>query len=158
MDYKEILSKRRSVRSFGDRPVPRSLIDEMIAEARTAPSSKNCRSSDFLVVDDPDLLLRISQMREYGSSFLKGAPAAIVVMGDSSVTDLWVDNAAISATYLMLSAVDKGLGSCWVHVNGRLRFKHEPDKGNAEEYLRGLLGVEEGKRILCVIALGYAAE
>lgn len=158
MEYKELLAKRHSVRRFGDRRVPRSLIDEMIAEARTAPSSKNCRSSDFLVVDDPDILLGISLMREYGSSFVKDAPAAIVVLGDGSVTDLWVDNAAISATFLMLSAVDKGLGSCWVHVNGRLRSKHEPDKGTAEEYLRGLLGVGEGKRILCVIAVGYEAE
>lgn len=155
MEYKELLAKRHSVRKFADKPVPRELIDEMIAEADTAPSSKNCKSSRFIVVEDRMMIEKISQMREFGSAFVKGAPAAIVVLGDSSVTDLWVDNASISATYLMLSAVDKGLGSCWVHVNGRLRYKHEPEKGYAEDYLRNLLGIDDARRILCVIALGY---
>ena len=157
MEFKDVLAARHSVRRFDGRPVDRAVIDEIVSEAGLAPSSKNSRSSGFVVVDDPELLDALSQMREYGSAFLKGAPAAIVVTGDSSKTDLWVDNAAISATYIMLSATARGLGSCWVHVNGRTRNRHDADNGYAEDYVRGLLGLEDPVRVLCVVALGYGA-
>ena len=108
-----------------------------------------------MVIEDKSTLEAISEMRESGSSFIAGAAAAIVVLGDEEKTDLWVDNASISTTYLMLSAVDKGLGSCWVHVNGRPRSKTDASKGMAEDYVRELLGVKDNMRILCVLALGY---
>lgn len=155
MHYQDLISARHSVRKFTEQKPERTLLEQLIEEAQTAPSSKNCRSSRFLIVEDAPTLKTISQMRERGSAFVAGAPAAIVVMGDSSVTDLWVDNAAISATFLMLSAVDHGLGSCWVHVNGRVRSKSDPSLGYAEDYLRDLLGISPETRILCVIALGY---
>lgn len=158
MEYKELISKRHSVRKFTDDSVDRELIDAMIEEANTAPSSKNSRSTGFMIIEDRSTLEAISQMREFGSAFISGAAAAIVVLGNADKTDLWVDNASISATYLMLSAVDKGLGSCWVHVNGRLRCKTDPSKGSAEDYLRELLGIKDNMRVLCVLALGYEAE
>ena len=111
-----------------------------------------------MVIDDKSTLEAISEMRSSGSSFVAGAPAAIVVLGDADKTDLWVDNASISTTYLMLSAVDRGLGSCWVHVNGRPRSKTDASLGTAEDYLRELLGIKDNMRVLCVLALGYEAE
>ena len=158
MLYQDIIAARHSVRKFSSLKPERALLEQLISEAQTAPSSKNCRSSRFLIVEDAQTLEAISQMREHGSTFVAGAPAAIVVMGDSTVSDLWVDNAAISTTFLMLSAVDHGLGSCWVHVNGRLRSNPSPEKGTAEDYLRELLGITPELRILCVLAVGYEAE
>lgn len=158
MDWKDLISQRHSVRSFSDREVDRAVIDQMIEEAQTAPSSKNCKSSGFMIIEDKSTLEAISQMRESGAAFVKDAPAAVVVLGDSEKSDLWVDNASISATYLMLSAVDKGLGSCWVHVNGRPRSKTDASLGTAESYLRNLLGIKDNMKVLCVIALGYEAE
>lgn len=155
MEYKSVIAARHSVRKFTDKAVDRVVIDEMISEAMSAPSSKNTRSTGFMIIDDKSTLQAISEMRESGSSFIAGAAAAIVVLGDEEKTDLWVDNAAISTTFLMLSAVDKGLGSCWVHVNGRPRSKHDASKGMAEDYLRELLGIKDNMRILCVLALGY---
>lgn len=158
MEYKELIAARHSVRKYTDRAVDRAIIDEMISEALTAPSSKNCRSSEFLVVEDKATLEAISEMRDFGSAFVKGAAAAIVVLGNTEKTDLWVDNAAISATFLQLSAVDKGLGSCWVHVNGRPRSRKDASLGSAEDYLRTVIDIPAARRILCVIALGYEAE
>lgn len=155
MDYKEVIAARHSVRKFSDRPVDRAVIDEIINEAGTAPSSRGSRSTGYMVIEDKDVLLAISRMRDHGSSFVEGAAAAIVVLGDSDKTDLWLDNAAICTTYLMLSAVDKGLGSCWVHVNGRMRNKSDASQGLAEDYLRELLGIKDNMKILCVLALGY---
>lgn len=158
MEFKELIAARHSVRKFTDKVVDRALIDEIIEDAMTAPSSKNSRSTGYMVIDDKSTLEAISEMRSSGSSFVAGAPAAIVVLGDADKTDLWVDNASISTTYLMLSAVDRGLGSCWVHVNGRPRSKTDASLGTAEDYLRELLGIKDNMRVLCVLALGYEAE
>ena len=158
MDFFEVIAERHSVRKFTGEPVEQELIDRMVSAAETAPSSKNCRSSAFMIVRDRDTIAAISEMRDRGSAFVKDAPAVIVVLGDETRTDLWVDNCAISATFIQLAATDSGLGSCWVHVNGRPRVSSDPDSGSAEDYLRELLGVKDGLRILCVISLGYPAE
>ena len=81
----------------------------------------------------------------------------MVVLGDTTKTDLWIENAAISATYIQLCATNLGLGSCWVHVNGRLRDHKDPSKGLAEDYVRDLLGLKEAFKPLCIVALGYEA-
>ena len=158
MTLSEILFRRRSVRKFTDRKVDRQTINKILEATLTAPSSKNTRSSRFMVVEDPTMLERISQMRDSGSAFVKNAPMAVIVLGDTALTDLWVDNCAISATILQLAAEEQGLGSCWVHVNGRPRKKDAPDMGTAAEYLRKLLPIPASWSPLCVVALGYAAD
>lgn len=157
MDFLEVIQKRHSVRRFTDEPVDRGLIDAIVDIARTAPSSKNCKSSAFMVVEDKDTLSAMSEMRDRGSAFMKDAAAAIVVMGDHSKTDIWVENASISATFIQLAATAMDLGSCWVHVRDRQRSKGDPSKGTAEDYLRGLLGIREQYSVLCVVALGHEA-
>lgn len=157
MDFWEVIQKRHSVRRFTDEPVDRDLIDAIVDIARTAPSSKNCHSSAFMVVEDKDTLSAMAEMRDRGSAFMKGAAAAIVVMGDRSKTDIWVENASISATFIQLAATAMDLGSCWVHVRDRQRSKEDPSKGTAEDYLRGLLGIREQYSVLCIIALGHEA-
>lgn len=156
MEFKELIAKRRSVRKFTDREVPREVVDRILAEALSAPSARNTRTTRFLVVDDPALVARMAEMRDYGSAFLKGAPLAVLVLGDTSASDLWRENAAISATVLQLACVDEGLASCWVHVNGRPRRKDAPDGERAADYLRTFLPVPDGCEPLCAIALGYS--
>lgn len=157
MEFSEVIQKRHSVRKYSDQPADREIIDTIIAIAETAPSSKNTHSSAFMVVEDKDTLAAIAEMRDRGSAFVKDAAAAIVVMGDTSKTDIWVENASISATFIQLAATALDLGSCWVHVRERQRSKNDPSRGTAEEYLRGLLGIKEEYKVLCVIALGYEA-
>lgn len=108
-----------------------------------------------MVIEDPDTLKALSEMRDRGSAFMAGASAAIVVMGDTSKTDLWVENASISATFIQLAATALDLGSCWVHVNGRPRSKGDASLGTAEDYVKDLLGIKDEYRVLCVVALGY---
>lgn len=158
MEFFEVIAKRHSVRKFEDRPVEREVIDAVLNAAQTAPSSKNCRSTAFMVIEDRDTIAAISEMRDFGSAFVRNAPAVVVVMGDETKTDLWVDNCAISATFVQLAATAMDLGSCWVHVNGRPRSREDASLGDAESYLKKLLGIRDGMRILCVIALGYPLE
>ena len=98
----------------------------------------------------------MASMRDYGSAFMKGAPLAIVVLGDTACSDLWRINAAISATVLHLACVDEGLASCWVHIDGRPRLKAEPQGESAADYLRTFLPIPEGCEPLCALAIGYS--
>ena len=141
MELKNILDKRRSTRKFSDRKVEKQKLETIVNMTLQAPSSRNSRSTRLWVVEQPELLQHIADMRDYGSAFVKNAAAAILVMGDKTATDLWIDNCAISATILQLSIVDEGLASCWVHVN---------------EFLREKLNIPENYGILCAIALGYS--
>ena len=111
-----------------------------------------------MIVEDRDTLDALSQMRDYGSALLTGAQAAIVVMGDEIKTDLWVDNCAISATFIQLAVTAMDLVSCWVHINGRPCVRLEPEGAKAEDYVRNLLGIKEGMRPYCAIAIGYPEE
>lgn len=156
MEFKELIAQRRSIRKFSDRPVPREVVDRLLAEALTAPSARNTRTTCFLVVDDPALVARMADMRDYGSAFLKGAPLAILVLGETSESDLWRENAAISATVLQLACVDEGLGSCWVHVHGRPRRKEAPEGEKAADYLRSFLPIPDSCEPLCAVAIGYS--
>ena len=158
MDFLEVIEKRHSVRKYAEKPVEREILDAIVKVAQTAPSSRNSKSSAFMIVEDRDTLDAMSQMRDYGSALIKGAPAAIVVLGDESKTDLWVDNCAISATFIQLAVTAMDLVSCWVHINGRPCLKDVPEGEKAEDYVRNLLGIKEGLRPYCAIAIGYPEE
>lgn len=158
MDFLQVIEKRKSIRRYSDRPVERELLDAIVKVAQTAPSSRNSKSTAFMIIEDKDVIEALALMRDYGASPLKYAQAAIVVMGDTTKTDLWVDNCAISATFIQLAVTAMDLVSCWVHCNGRPRLKAEPDGAKAEDYVTELLGIKDGLRPYCVIAIGYPVE
>lgn len=158
MDFLEVVEKRRSIRKYADKPVDREILDAIIRIAQTAPSSRNSRSSAFMVIEDRDVLDALSQMRDYGASPLKSAQAAILVLGDPSKTDLWVDNCAISATFIQLAVTAMDLASCWIHINDRPCLKDEPDGARADDYVTELLGIRNGLHPYCVVAIGYPEE
>ena len=158
MDFLEVIEKRHTVRRYADRPVEKELLDAIVKVAQTAPSSRNSKSSAFMIIEDRDTLDALSQMRDYGASPLNSAQAAIIVMGDESKTDLWVDNCAISATFIQLAVTAMDLASCWIHINGRLCLKDEPDGRKSDDYVRELLGIREGLRPYCAVAIGYPEE
>ena len=158
MDFLEVIEKRHSVRKYSDRLVEKELLDAIVKVAQTAPSSRNSKSSAFMIIEDRDTLDALSQMRDYGASPLRSAQAAILVMGDESKTDLWVDNCAISATFIQLAVTAMDLASCWIHINGRLCLKDEPDGRKSDDYVRELLGIREGLRPYCAVAIGYPEE
>lgn len=156
MELKQILSQRRSTRKFTDREVAPETIRRLLDATLSAPSSRNSRSTRIIVVENRDTIAAMAQMRDYGSAFLKNAPLAFVIAGDTSATDLWRENGAISATILQLACVDEGLASCWVQVDGRPRIQNEPEAAMASDYLRTLLPMPQSWEPLCVIAAGYS--
>ena len=156
MEFKQVVSRRRSTRKFLPTPVEREKLQRIVDAALVAPTSRNTRSTRFFIVEDRATLERMSQMRDYGSAFMKDATAAIVVTSDRTLTDLWVDNCAIAATTIQLAIVDEGLASCWVHVEGRPRLKDNPEGEQAIDYLRTFIDIPEHWAVECAIALGYS--
>jgi len=58
----ELLKSRRSIRDFRDKPVEKAIIERIINGARFAPSGHNSQSTQFLVVEDKDLLNQVTAM------------------------------------------------------------------------------------------------
>jgi nitroreductase len=156
MELKNILNSRRSVRKFSPVKVEREKLERIAQMALQAPSSRNTRSTRLVIVEQKELLEKLSTMRDYGAAFMKDAAAAILVVGDKEASDLWLDNCVITATILQLAVVDEGLASCWVHVNDRPCLKAEPEGAKADDYVRELLELPARYGILCAVALGYS--
>jgi nitroreductase len=58
-EFLELMQRRRTVRAFDTRPVPRELISDCIAAAGTAPSGANQQPWHFVAVSDPEVKRRI---------------------------------------------------------------------------------------------------
>jgi nitroreductase len=106
------------------------------------------------VVDDKELLARLSRSKEHGSDFLKNAPLAIVVCADEAKSDVWVEDCSISAILLQMTALSLGLGSCWIQIRKR---KHD-NRRSSEEYIRETLSLPEYLKVASIIAIGHPAE
>ena len=57
-----LLKTRRSIRAFRDEPLSKETIERIIDGARFAPSGHNSQSTEFLVVQDRDVLNQVSAM------------------------------------------------------------------------------------------------
>ena len=58
------MKKRRSVRQFSDRPIPRKIIENCVYTAGTAPSGANMQPWTFVIVSDPKVKKQIRQEAE----------------------------------------------------------------------------------------------
>ena len=157
MDFKEVVKKRRSTRRYTGQPVEKEKLQRAMELALRAPSSKNTRSTRLMAVTDLKRVHELGKLRDWGSSLLEEAGAAIVVLGDEAASPMWETNAAIMATLLQLALVDEGLATCWVHVGDYLTLKDVLDSQRSEDYVKELLPeIPSDYRVLCVISIGYA--
>lgn len=152
-EFINLLKTRHSVRRFTEQKVEAQKIETLIEAVLTSPSSKNTRAWNFYIVENPEIIAKLSQSKPTGGRFLKGAPLAIVVTGDERKTDMWVEDCSIATTIIQLEAEELGLGSCWIQIRGR--YNNEEQTVSAEQYVQELLNIEEHNRVLCLIALGY---
>lgn len=134
MDLLEAIRRRRSVREYTEEPVDDALLRELIEAAVQAPSAVNQQPWTFVVVKDPARIAEISERAK--SHLLKaslGAPVSrfremlndpefdifydapvLVVIAAAEPTDWAVEDCALAAENLMLTACAKGLGTCWI--------------------------------------------
>ena len=63
-DFYPNLDRRRTVREFSDRPVPRDIIETALKAANTAPSGANLQPWHFVVVSGPETKKKIREAAE----------------------------------------------------------------------------------------------
>ncbi len=150
----EILRTRRSIRKYQDKPIDQESLDILKEALLRCPSGRSINPWTFIFVDNPGLLERLSRSKECGSDFLKGAALGIVVCGDETKTDVWIEDCSIPSIVVQVTAHSLGLGTCWIQIRNRFHSKEI----TSEEYIRGILGIPTHLRVECIISIGHPAE
>lgn len=120
MTFKELATKRFSVRKYTDEPVSKADIEYIMDCVRLAPSACNKQPWKFLLVTSEEAKLKVRQC--YERDWFKTAP--VYVLCFKSLNEAWVRSEdikdhgdidlGIAVEHLCLAAADRGLGSCWV--------------------------------------------
>lgn len=153
-NFHELLINRRSIRRYTDQPVDPEQVRLILEAALMSPSSKSVRPWQFVVVEEKEMLEKLSQCKANYATSIASAPLAIVVTADTTRSDIWAEDASIAAILMQLQAADCGLGSCWVEVYQRFTADGIP----SDEYVREQLGIPEEFGVLCIITIGHKDE
>lgn len=145
-----MISRRRSTRRFTGEALLPEEVECVLKAALMAPSSKGACSWQFVAVEDKKMLKQLAGCKKAGAGFIEHCALAVVVTGDTAETDVWIEDAAVASIYMQLEAEDLGLGSCWCQVRNRLTG----DGGDAEQYVRNLLGIPSRFGVLSIIGIG----
>ncbi|MBQ2653997.1 MAG: nitroreductase family protein [Methanobrevibacter sp.] len=150
MEFIDVLLKRRSTRKFNGEKITKNELDKILKAGLLAPSSRNRKPINFLVVERRETLAELSKAKDHGAELLAEADKAIVVVADTMITDTWCEDSSIALTYLHLAATDLGVGSCWVQIHMRKK-----DGRYAEEVVRDIVKIDNHYRIAGIMALGH---
>jgi nitroreductase len=148
-DLMEIITNRRSIRSYKPQAIEDEKLDYILDAFRKAPSAKNLQPWKLIIVKDKhkksDLAIACNNQ-----SFITEAPIIIVacakeeeaygVMG--GYLNSYPIDIAIAMEHLILAATEQGIGTCWIGA-----FK--------EKLVKGLLDVPENIRVVALTPLGY---
>lgn len=154
-DFFETVRHRHSVRKYrSDVPVEREKIHAILEIACAAPSAGDLQAYQIIVVTQPaerDGLRNAAG----GQAFLSEAPVCLVFCADPGRSgdhygerghSLYaIQDATIAAAYAQLAIVAAGMGSTWVGSFD-------------EEAVRKLLNIEQTKRPVALLSIGYPAE
>ncbi|MEW6592647.1 MAG: nitroreductase family protein [Candidatus Hadarchaeota archaeon] len=145
MDVFEAILKRRSVRTYVQKPVPKRKLEKVLEAARLAPSAVNYQPWRFIVVTDQSKKEKISEGQRW-AGFLKDAPVVIVGCGDREASPKWhVIDVAIAMQNIVMAATAEGLGTCWI--------------GSFDEKaVKRLLKIPAHMKVVALLTLGYPRE
>jgi nitroreductase len=152
--FLSLLKNRRSIRKYQQKEIEKSKIEKLLKAALLSPSSRAIYPCEFIFITNKVLLTKLSQSKMHGSAFLANAPLGIVVIADSNKSDVWIEDASIAATFIILAAEAVSLGSCWIQIRKR---KHS-ETIDSEEYIRNILSIPDNRRVLSIVGIGYPDE
>ena len=173
MELRDALRRRRMVRRFDpDRPVPREALERVLYAAQRAPSAGFSQGWDFVVLHGPSqtdpFWEATADSARPADAWLGGVSAAPVLVLCLSDPDTYLDRYAepdkgwadrdpgrwpvpywdvdtgIAAGYMLLAAVDEGMGA--------LFFGIPPVRHDAVRRAHGIPG---NRRLVGVVALGH---
>ncbi|MFW6237925.1 MAG: nitroreductase family protein [Halanaerobiales bacterium] len=150
MEVREAMKKRRSVRSYKDKSVPKEDLEAVLEAARLAPSARNLQDWKFVVVTDDNLRQEMVEVAN-GQKFVGEAPviiAAVALNTDyvmSCGVPAHIVDLSIAVDHMTLAAADRGFGTCWIG-------------SFSQEKAKEVLGVPEEYRVVTLFPLGYPAD
>ncbi len=166
--FHDLLKKRRSIRDYEERDVPLETVKAIIEESCLAPSSANGQPWRFAIIKNREVIKQLSNeskknlvadleknpasprknyeqaLRNPDFNVFYNAPCLVYICGREDLRTLQVD-LALFACYFMFSAVEKGLGTCWIGLGTHIK---DPE-------LRNLIGIQNGYRIVAPLIIGY---
>lgn len=156
ISYAEFLQlniKRRSVRYYLQKQVPRDLVEQAVTVALQAPSACNRQPFTFRVIDDPELLKTAVRLPIGTESFADNIQMIVFVVGDLSyyfdVRDkhvIYIDG-SLAAMNFVLGLETLGLSSCMIN------WGDIPERNKA---LKNFLNLNAWERCVMAISVGYA--
>ena len=123
MDFREVVERRYSVRSFQSTAVEDAALQSILDAANNAPSAGNLQAYEMVVVRDAERKrqLAAASLEQW---FIAQAPVAIVFLANpdrnraeygSRGAELYsLQDATVACCYAQLAATAAGLGTCWV--------------------------------------------
>jgi len=177
--FTEWMNTRRTCRDFTDKPVPKTVIENIIMTASTAPSGAHKQPWTFCAVSDPEIKKQIrieAEKEEYESyhgrmpedwkkdlmplqtdwkkEFLEIAPYLIIVFKKSY--DLDVDGKKTNTYYATESCgLACGFLLAAIHNAGLVALTHTPSPMN---FLSKILNRPVNEKPFLLIPVGYAAK
>ena len=177
-EFYQLMRKRRTVREFSDKPVPREVIENIILTASSAPSGAHKQPWTFCVISDPEIKKAIREAAEkeeyinyhgrmseewledlkplgtdWEKPFLEIAPYLIVIFKKSY--DLV--NGEKHKNYYVSESVGLAAGFLLtaIHYAGLVALTHTPSPMN---FLQDILNRPENERPFLLIPVGYPAD
>jgi len=151
--FHSLAMRRRSVRFYDGRPVPRSALDRAIATASLSPSACNRQPFEFKIFDGHENTEKISSLAGGTAGFSHQIPCLIVIVGRLRAFSYARDRHAIyvdgglAAMSLMFALETLGLASCPINW---------PDVRSRELEMATALKLSADERVVMLISVGYA--
>lgn len=154
MDLFDAIKQRHSYRgAFRDVQVPREDLIKIVQAGIDAPSGCNAQTTDFIIIDDHELIAKTAEIVE-GKTVLKTAAAVIaVVMKEEEVyhnLSFGVEDYSAAVENMLLAITALGYATVW--LDGVLRRENRVGR------LSDLLMVPDGKIIRVILPLGIPVE
>jgi len=120
MNFKELVQKRYSVRSYASQRIEPEKVAYIIECARQAPSAVNYQPWKFFIVRSEEGRQKLGKC--YQREWFHKAPLYIICCADHQLSWKRKEDAkdyadidiAIAAEHICLAATEQGLGTCWV--------------------------------------------
>lgn len=149
--FSDLITKRRTIRKFTDELLTPDQVETILKAGLRSPSSKNAMPWQFVVVEDKEQLIKLSQCKKMGSKPIANGVLAIVVLADPFASSAWIEDASIASIMMQLQAEDLGLGSCWIQVKDRSTAAET----SSEDYVREILDIPLQLQVLSIIIFGH---
>ncbi len=152
--FSDLVLNRRSIRRYTGEIISEKKLNQIVDAGLLAPSSRDRKSAEMILVTDPEMLGRLSEVKAGTASMLTEAAAAVVVIGDREKSDMWIEDCAAAMIQMHLQAFALGIGSCWVQCRGR----KTADGRDSDEAVRELMHYPDRFSVEAILSIGMPDE